>query len=97
MELVDDINELFLPCISNIDNESLCHIHNASEIFHVLKSMYLLKALGLLFFTNFFLLVVGSFMVRVVQNFFKCGLMPRSLNQILIVFIPKCLGASFFS
>lgn len=75
------VESLFSPCISWSENDDLCTILSAVEIFKVVKSMHPIKAPGPdgmpALFYQFFWHVVGNDVIQVVQNFFRHGLMPH--------------------
>ena len=88
-----NLEDLISPSITPLQNEDLCLIWSPREIKDTIFSMYNLKAsrpngLPALFYKKYWS-IVGSFVINVVQSFFKSGHMLSEVNNSFIVLIPK--------
>lgn len=91
------ISKAIKPCVTNEQNEKLKAIPSAEEIKEALFSIHPEKAPGPDGFSACFFQsnweVVGRDIIQEVQDFFKSGNMPRTINETHVRLIPKGTGA----
>ena len=88
-----ELDDLIWPSVSHFTNNFLCQIPNPFEIKEAMFGMQNLKSPGPdglppLFYKQYWP-IVGSSVIKAVQNFFISGQMLSEVNQSLIVLIPK--------
>jgi hypothetical protein len=93
-----DLENLVCPAISVSENERLCQIPTPAEIKEVVFSMQSLKSPGPnglppLFYKKYWQ-IVGSSVIKAIQNFFLIGKLLKEINNSFIVLIPKIQNPS---
>ncbi len=99
--ITSELDELFTPCISEVENNDLSKVPDLQEVGDVVWSMHPLKASGPdgllgLFFKHYWPIVRDQ-VVAAVQSFFRFGSLLPQMNHTFITLIPKRIGACNFN